>query len=71
MYRPKLVPRPHTKPRVVSRPTAAALLGDISTKTVDRLVQRGLLRAVYVGARVMIDHDSIGDLIDGDRAKAG
>jgi hypothetical protein len=70
MYRPKLVAS-NVKPKLVSRQTAAKMLGDVHTKTVDRLIQRGLLRGVNVGARKMVDPDSIDAFIDRDQAEAG
>ena len=58
MKRPKLVASPVT-PKLLNRQTAAALLGGVHVKTIDRLIERGKLRGVMVGTRKMVDPDSI------------
>jgi excisionase family DNA binding protein len=48
--------------RLLTRAEAAERLG-LSTKSVDRLLQRGELRAIRLGAAVRIDPRDLDDLI--------
>ena len=50
------------KPALRSREGSAHKL-NVHVRTIDRLVRRGKLRGVKVGARMMIDDASIDDLI--------
>jgi excisionase family DNA binding protein len=53
---------PPTTVRLLTRSDVAERLG-VSTKTVDRLLQRGELRAIRLGAAVRIDPRDLDDLI--------
>jgi excisionase family DNA binding protein len=50
------------KPAVRTRPSAAHKL-NVHPRTIDRLIRRGKLKGVKIGARMMIDDASIDDLI--------
>jgi excisionase family DNA binding protein len=50
--------------KLVRRKYVAKIL-DVTDRTVDRLVDSGRLRAVYVGGLKMITADSLDALIDG------
>jgi excisionase family DNA binding protein len=63
---PRLKSPPAKAPerKLVRRIRAAEAL-DVTPRTVDRLIRAGKLKAVYVGALVMIRADSLEDLIEG------
>jgi excisionase family DNA binding protein len=61
----KRVPPP-VRPKLFSREEAAALLGNINIRTVDRLVKRGQLKAVRLGRRNMVTRESAEALAAGE-----
>jgi excisionase family DNA binding protein len=61
----KRVPPP-VRLKLFSREEAAALLGKINIRTVDRLVKRGQLKAVRLGRRNMVTRESAEALAAGE-----
>jgi hypothetical protein len=49
------------RPVLLSKQSTAHLLGDVSVKTVDRLIKAGKIKVKKVGARVMPIADSVYD----------
>ena len=50
------------EPKLLSRQAAAAMLGDVHIRTVDRLLKQGALQGVKVGRRSMVTLASAEDL---------
>jgi excisionase family DNA binding protein len=49
-------------PKPMSRAAAAQFLG-VSTRTIDRLIERAELRAFHIGRRVLVDAQAVAALV--------
>ncbi len=52
-----------TKARLISRDETAIILGNVSPRTIDKMLKKGELKAVRIGDRVMITAASVDALI--------